>query len=87
MSWPPSKKLSRLDYLKIDVEGAESGILAGASGLIRQFKPIIQVEVIIDPVATLDEYVRCTYPGSPNCLLLPRGHRLLETCRRLGYRW
>lgn len=81
------EKLNRLDYLKIDVEGAESRILAGASGLIRQFKPIIQVEVTIDPVATLDEYVQCTYPGSPNCLLLPRGHRLLETCRRLGYKW
>lgn len=79
------EKLNRLDYLKIDVEGAETSILAGAAGLIRQFKPIIQVEVTIDPVASLDEYVRCTYPGSPNCLLLPQGHRLLEICQRLGY--
>jgi FkbM family methyltransferase len=81
------EKLSRLDYLKIDVEGAETRILAGASGLIRQFKPIIQVEVTIDPVASPDGYVRCTYPGSPNCLFLPKGHGHLETCRRLGYTW
>jgi FkbM family methyltransferase len=81
------EKLNRLDYLKIDVEGAETRILAGASGLIRQFKPIIQVEVTIDPVASLEGYVRCIYSGSPNCLLLPQGHRLLETCRRLGYKW
>ena len=67
------------------MEGAETSILAGAAGLIRQFKLIIHVEVTINPVASLDEYVRCTYPGSPNCLLLPQGHRLLEMCRRLGY--
>jgi len=60
-------------WLKRRVEGAKTSILAGAAGLIRQFKPIIQVEVTIDPVASLDEYVRCTYPGSPNCVLLPQG--------------
>lgn len=79
------EQLDRLDYLKIDVEGAEASILAGAAGSIRQFKPIIQVEVTIGPAAGLEGYVRCAYAGSPNCLLLPRGHRLLETCRRLGY--
>jgi FkbM family methyltransferase len=81
------EKLSRLDYLKIDAEGAETSVLAGAAGLIRQFRPIIQVEVTIDSVGTPNDYVRCTYAGSPNCLLLPQGHRLLETCRRLGYKW
>ncbi len=80
------EKLTRLDYLKIDAEGAETRILNGAADSIRRYKPVVQVEVTIDPVATLDGYVRCTYPGSPNCLFLPRGHRLLETCRELGYK-
>ncbi len=37
-------KLKRIDFIKIDVEGAESLVLKGANKTIRKYKPIIQLE-------------------------------------------
>jgi len=37
--------LKRLDFLKIDVEGAEWRVLAGALGALRLFRPMILLEV------------------------------------------
>ncbi|MGC4100316.1 FkbM family methyltransferase [Ferruginibacter sp.] len=39
------KKLSRLDFIKIDAEGAELEILKGGQKTIRQYKPYITLEV------------------------------------------
>jgi FkbM family methyltransferase len=36
--------INKVDYIKIDVEGAELLVLNGAQELIKKFKPIIQVE-------------------------------------------
>jgi FkbM family methyltransferase len=36
----------RLDYLKIDAEGAEQYILLGAIATIKNFRPIIQIEIL-----------------------------------------
>jgi FkbM family methyltransferase len=41
-----SLHLSRLDFIKIDVEGMEMDVLAGASDAIGKHKPIAMVEVI-----------------------------------------
>lgn len=41
-----SLKLSRLDYLKLDVEHMEEIVLAGAKKTIKSLKPIIQIEVL-----------------------------------------
>jgi FkbM family methyltransferase len=35
-------------FLKIDVEGAELAVLAGASGLLRDYHPVVLVEVLPD---------------------------------------
>ncbi|HLZ41967.1 MAG TPA: FkbM family methyltransferase [Candidatus Sulfotelmatobacter sp.] len=37
--------LTRLDVMKIDVEGAEMMALRGAEGSIRQFRPVIIIEI------------------------------------------
>jgi FkbM family methyltransferase len=38
-------KFDRLDFLKIDTEGFEDCVLAGAIGLLQKFKPIIYIEL------------------------------------------
>lgn len=40
----PPDSLKRLDWIKIDVEGAEVEVLEGASNLIKKFKPKLYVE-------------------------------------------
>lgn len=36
--------VSRLDFLKIDVEGLETEVIAGAGGVLERFRPVIFVE-------------------------------------------
>ena len=38
-------RLERLDFLKIDTEGFEDEVLAGASEILRRFKPVIYLEL------------------------------------------
>ena len=37
--------VDRLDFVKLDVEGAEIAVLEGAEHLIKRFRPILVVEV------------------------------------------
>jgi FkbM family methyltransferase len=41
-----SVSLDRVDFIKIDVEGAEAAVLAGAFGTLERFKPVILVEIV-----------------------------------------
>jgi FkbM family methyltransferase len=36
--------LTRLDWVKIDVEGAELGVLTGGAGTIARFRPVLLIE-------------------------------------------
>ncbi|MHC5055095.1 MAG: FkbM family methyltransferase [Planctomycetota bacterium] len=45
--------LSRLEVVKIDVEGAEAGVLAGGRWALRKFRPIVICEV--DPSVTVSD--------------------------------
>jgi FkbM family methyltransferase len=39
---------TRIDYLKVDAEGADMNVLDGARGLIEECKPVLQVEMSPD---------------------------------------
>ena len=59
-------ELSRLDFLKIDIEGADLLALRGATRLISKFQPIIVLE-LDEPQAQLFGYVPRT---QSNCCLI-----------------
>jgi FkbM family methyltransferase len=83
--------LERLDYLKIDAEGAEAAILAGGAQTIRRFRPIVQVEVSMRDVALdLSDYVMFQAPPHPqfeneNRVLIPAEHAKIHVPAELGW--
>ncbi len=69
------EQLNRLDYLKIDVEGTEGQVLAGARNVLQKYRPIIQIEVDKkDTLVDLPDYAAFQAPGSHNKIYLPREH-------------
>jgi FkbM family methyltransferase len=43
-TWAQRQSLDRLDLVKVDVEGAELAVLAGAAETLRRFRPIVVIE-------------------------------------------
>jgi FkbM family methyltransferase len=80
------EKLTRLDYLKIDAEGAEAAILQGAEKTIRELRPIIQVEITKATCNLPDSYCAFSAPNSPNSVFIPiEKTEAVETARNLGW--
>lgn len=80
------EKLDRIDYIKIDVEGAEQQVLEGAKRTIDKYRPIIQIEVSIrDMPGGPEGYSAFRASGSPNKVLIPKNHPKIEIPRRLGW--
>jgi FkbM family methyltransferase len=83
----PLEKLDRLDYMKIDVEGAESQVLAGASATLSRFRPIVQLETeISDTGLNLPEYNVWQSPNGPNKLFVPAESPKVAVVQKLGWR-
>ena len=63
-SYVNEKKLSRVDFLKMDVEGAELEVLRGAVTTIARFKPILAISVYhkVDDFWTLMNFVKSIRP-------------------------
>src|SRR5665647_186186 len=78
--------IKRIDLIKIDAEGAEDRVIAGASRIIREHQPAIIAEVALGGVSALPVgYRSFQLPGSPNQLLLPVGHRLISVAADLDW--
>ena len=82
----PLEKLTRLDYVKIDVEGAESQVLAGARETFRKYRPIVQLETgHLDAKLELPDYSAWQSPGGPNKVCIPNENSKCEIARQLGW--
>jgi FkbM family methyltransferase len=53
--WAAAQQLTQVDCIKIDVEGAEMDVLAGATRLLQQYKPIILIEIIAELLAKFND--------------------------------
>ena len=82
----PLEKLDRLDYVKMDVEGAEAQVLAGARATLKKFRPIVQMETgHRDAALDLPDYTAWQSPGGPNKVCIPNENAKTETARALGW--
>lgn len=83
----PLERLDRLDYVKIDVEGAEAQVLAGALATFKKYRPIVQLETGIEntPLALVD-YAEWQSPGGPNKVCIPKESPKNEVARQLGWK-
>lgn len=82
-SW---ERIHRLDYLKIDAEGAENLILRGAQNTISRFRPIIQLEITKVNNVTPYGYISFSSKGSPNVVHIPADNdAAIATALKLGW--
>lgn len=64
-------RLGRVDFAKIDVDGGEPGVVAGAAATLERFRPVL-----------LMEFSPCLYRGREG-----QFQKMLVSLERLGYRF
>ncbi len=80
------EKLDRLDYLKVDAEGAEQKVLEGAHKILKKYRPIIQLEVTKNVDFSLpDSYSMFQISGSPNTVSIPNESSKIGLPEKLGW--
>jgi FkbM family methyltransferase len=80
------ENLERLDYLKIDAEGAEAAILEGGAQTIGRFRPVVQVEITKGSSSLSLNYRKFIAPNSPNNIFIPAENvKAVETAVALGW--
>jgi len=78
--------LGRLDFLKIDAEGAEKAVLAGGIKTINKYRPIILLEVNINAAGPMPkDYSIFQAPGSANQICLPNESPMIGVPDKLGW--
>ena len=65
--------LTRLDFLKADIEGWEARMLAGGKSALARFRPVIMLELVAEHLARADDT-----PGKVWEVLAPMGYRTLR---------
>jgi FkbM family methyltransferase len=80
------ESLDRIDYLKIDAEGAEAAVLEGGRQTINRFRPIVQVEITMGDSNLGLSYRRFSAPRSMNNVFIPAEKaEALKTALNLGW--
>ena len=80
------ENIERLDYLKIDAEGAEGAILEGGAQTIARFRPIVQVEITKSDSRLSSSYRKFFAPKSPNNIFIPAENvKAVEIAMALGW--
>lgn len=80
------ENIERLDYLKIDAEGAEGAILEGGAQTIARFRPIVQVEITKRDSRLSSGYRKFFAPKSPNNIFIPAENvKAVEIAMALGW--
>lgn len=80
------ERLDRLDYLKIDAEGAEREIFSGAAKTVERHRPIIQAEVSARYFAAdLSGYSIFQARDSMNVVYMPDEHPKARLPEKLGW--
>lgn len=48
---------TRVDFIKIDVEGAELQVLQGAQRILREFRPFVTMEIAVKDILAVKEFL------------------------------
>ncbi len=80
------EEIDRLDFLKIDAEGAEEDVLSGGARTIQLFRPVIQVETTVCRSRIPPGYRSFVAEASPNRLFIPEERSAtIATVGNLGW--
>lgn len=80
------EKLDRLDFLKIDAEGAEQQVLNGAKQIIEKYRPIVLMEFWLGKISfNPPNYSVFHAPASPNHLYIPNESPKIQIPQQLGW--
>jgi hypothetical protein len=64
-SFVEKEKIPKVDFIKLDIEGAERNALNGMEMTIRQFKPKLAVCVYhrYDDIIVIPQFIKTLHPG------------------------
>ncbi|MEQ8478574.1 MAG: FkbM family methyltransferase [Fulvivirga sp.] len=74
-----TNEISKIDFLKIDVEGAELEVIKGGISAIRRFDPIIIVEVL--PAYNSDNMYRVRRQGELLSIIIELGYNIFQVIK------